>query len=95
MEALALFEDQDIVLVQGGEYPTTLTPGFTGQSYSEYFKLWVDLDQDGTFSDEELLLESEDGSSDPVAGSIIIPENALAGKYANAGCHEIRRWFWL
>lgn len=76
---LALFEDEGIVFAQGGEYPTTLTPGFPGQSFSEYFKLWVDLDQDGTFSDEELLLESESGSSEPVSGTVTIPENALLG----------------
>ncbi|MFT5972795.1 MAG: hypothetical protein ACI9A8_001562, partial [Cryomorphaceae bacterium] len=74
-----LFEDFDIVLGQGETYDALLTPGFTGQTYSEFFKIWIDLDQDGQFSNDEELLSSDQGSDQPVEGEITIPEDALLG----------------
>ena len=76
----AFFEDFDIVLERGAGYYTILTPGFTDEPFSEFFKLWIDLNQDGEFSDsDELLLSSEEGSSDPVEGEVLIPDSAELG----------------
>ncbi|MGB6037171.1 MAG: S8 family serine peptidase [Cryomorphaceae bacterium] len=74
-----LFENFDIVLGQGETYEALLVPGFEGQSYEEFFKIWIDLDQNGTFSNDEELLSSDQGSSAPVEGEITIPEDALLG----------------
>ncbi len=74
-----LFEDFGIILGQGETYATILTPGFDGQTFDEFFKIWIDLDQDGTFSNDEELLSSEQGSSAPVEGDLTIPEDALLG----------------
>src|SRR5690606_35444409 len=60
-----IFEETGIELGIGYDYPTTLTPGFGFFPYSEKFKLWIDLDQDGEFSEDEVLLEAESGSQDP------------------------------
>jgi hypothetical protein len=74
-----LFEDFDIVLGLGQSYEVVLTPGFTGQQWEEFFKIWIDLDQDGEFSNDEELLSSESGSPNPVEGEITIPEDAEQG----------------
>jgi len=52
-----------------------LTPGFSGSSYKEYFKIRIDYNRDGDFEDpgEEVLNES--GSS-AVNGSFTVPEAA-------------------
>lgn len=75
----ALFEDFDIILGQGETYEALLTPGFQGQPFPEFFKIWIDLDQDGQFSNDEELLSSDQGSDQPVGGEITIPEDALLG----------------
>jgi len=75
----ALFEDFDIILGQGETYEALLTPGFQGQPFPEFFKIWIDLDQDGQFSNDEELLSSDQGSDQPVEGEITIPEDALLG----------------
>jgi hypothetical protein len=38
-------------LTIGQTYPITLTPGYAGFAYDEYFTVWMDLDQDGDFRD--------------------------------------------
>ncbi len=78
-QGYALFEDTDIHLIPGDTVPILLTPGFSFGDYEEYFSLWLDVDQDGEFSDDELLFASEYASSSPVSGQIIIPMSASLG----------------
>jgi len=76
----AFFEDEEFILGLGEIYEVELVPGFTGQAWSEFFKIWIDLDQDGEFSEpEELVFSSEEGSSEPVSGQFTVPEDALEG----------------
>lgn len=75
----ALFEDFNLVLGQGVSYDALLTPGFSSNSYSEFFKVWIDFDQDGDFSDSEVVMITEDASDQPLEGQIDIPEDAVLG----------------
>ncbi len=75
----AFFEDTGIELEVLGEYETTLSPGFTFGTYNQYFRLWIDLNQDGEFSEDELLMSSESGSSQAITDTVHIPETALLG----------------
>ncbi|MFT4779382.1 MAG: serine protease [Flavobacteriales bacterium] len=63
----------------GGTYNVTFTPGFDGFSYEEYFVAWIDLNQNGTFEDSEIVFDSEGGSEEVVVGQISIPVTAPAG----------------
>ncbi len=89
----AIFEDSGLELELGFEYGATLTPGFGSFPFSERFKLWLDSNQDGEFSDDEILLESESASNLAITGTITIPQSALEGatrmrvamKYAGGG----------
>ncbi len=74
-----LFEELGLELEVAGEYETELEPGFPGPDYTEYFKLWIDLNQDGIFTDNEILLESEEGSAQAVSGTVTIPGDATPG----------------
>ncbi|MBK7620648.1 MAG: S8 family serine peptidase [Flavobacteriales bacterium] len=66
-------------LMVGVPIAMTLTPGFSTFSFTEWYKVWVDLDQDGELDETERVFTSESGSSDPVNGTITIPWAATLG----------------
>ena len=72
------FTAEVIEVSKGTAVNVTLTPGFAGASYNEYWRIWADLNQDGDFDDAgEMLLE--DSGSGTVNGSITVPTSAAAG----------------
>ncbi len=65
----------------GDSYGITLTPGISwaGQDADIYWRVWIDLNQDGDFTDaNEKVLEMY-GGRDIVSNTITIPGNALEG----------------
>ena len=60
-------------------YNFTVTPAWGGTTYDEQTKIWIDLDQSGTFEAGELLFDQ--GAADQLVqtGSITIPNTALSG----------------
>lgn len=67
-------------LTAGNTYPIALTPGFSDGDYEEYWKIWIDYNQDGIFDEQtELAFESETSSSTTVNGNITIPPGATPG----------------
>jgi len=82
----ANFTNQSIQANQGGSVSFTLTPGFTSgglfgsSSYPEYWKIWIDYNQDGDFDDAgELAFDAGSTSESAVSGNITIPNGALTG----------------
>ncbi|MCP4693427.1 MAG: hypothetical protein GY859_35640 [Desulfobacterales bacterium] len=68
----------DTVALSGGATNVTLTPGFRSGTYTEYWRIWIDLNQDGLYGADELLYS---GSSRYVINTTItIPETALSGQ---------------
>ncbi|MTB51613.1 S8 family serine peptidase [Lewinella sp. W8] len=67
------------LLVPGGVYPITVTPGFSENEESEAFRVYVDWNQDGFFSSNEVAAEG----NNPLGGSfeqeIVVPQNADPG----------------
>ncbi|MCB0636869.1 MAG: S8 family serine peptidase [Lewinella sp.] len=63
---------------QGGTYPITLSPGFVDGTFSEVFKVWVDFDQNGSFTSGEVVYTSAQ-SNTTVTGTIQIPADAPLG----------------
>ncbi|MCK3685264.1 GEVED domain-containing protein [Maribellus sp. YY47] len=49
-----------------------LTPGFAGKATFVYWRVWIDLNNDGEFNEDELML-SADRKRSAVSGSITIP----------------------
>ena len=69
-----------IVDASKGNNTVTLTPGFSGSTYSEYFRIWIDYNQDGDFSDiGELVFDAGSTSTTAVSGIINVPSSALIG----------------
>jgi sugar lactone lactonase YvrE len=65
------------VTVARGVNTIRLTPGFSSGGYSENWRVWIDLNRDGTFGSGELLF-SGTGSS-VLNGSVNIPSATLSG----------------
>ncbi len=63
---------------QGNSVSVSLTPGFTGSSYTEYWKIWVDYNHDQDFEDTGEEVFSGSGSS-AVSGSFTVPSGAPLG----------------
>ena len=61
-------------------YPVSLSPGFAGNTFSEWFKVWIDFNQDGDFNDAgEEVFNPGTLANSTVTGTIIIPGSALPG----------------
>ncbi len=57
------FTSYQIEATAGASLSISLTPGFNGSSYTEYWKIWVDYNKDGDFSDAGEEVYSGSGSS--------------------------------
>jgi serine protease len=64
---------------KGGIYAYLLNPGFAFVPFSETFKVWIDLNQDGDFDDPGELVIHTAPSADPAEGSMSIPAFCMAG----------------
>jgi bacillolysin len=67
-----------VINVQAGtSYSLTLTPGFSGRSYNEYWKVWIDYNGDGDFEDAgELAYDAGSLSKSTRTGTLVIPATA-------------------
>ncbi len=65
-------------VTKGGSVSVSLIPGFTGSSYTEYWRIWIDYNKDGDFADSGETVFSKSGSS-TVTGSFTVPTSAITG----------------
>jgi len=65
-------------LTKGGSVGVSLTPGFQGSSYTEYWRIFIDYNGDGDFADSGETVFSKTGSS-TVTGSFTVPTSASTG----------------
>ena len=70
----------------GQTFPLTITAGFSWFAFEEYFKVWIDYDQDGAFEEPQelafqgILPKPADGTLEKaIAGSIAVPASAKTG----------------
>src|SRR5678809_1813047 len=56
----------------------TLTPGFTGSAYREYWKVYIDYNKNGVFTDAGDNVASVNSTS-AVSASFTVPTTALNG----------------
>lgn len=68
-----------IPFTKGQSYPLTLTPAWGAGQYNEQFRIWVDLNQNGTFETTELLYNQGAATQTPATGTITIPQTAVNG----------------
>jgi len=68
-------------LSKGTSYTITVTPTWTGTTYSEGFAAWIDYNNDGDFSDSgELIFSKAASTATSASGSFTVPSGALTGE---------------
>jgi len=67
-------------LTKGSSNTITITPRWTGRTYSEAYRVWIDYNQDGDFNDagEQVYSRSRTTASS-ISGSFTVPTSALSG----------------
>jgi hypothetical protein len=73
------FTAQSTSLTKGTAYTLSLTPGFAGTAYAEYFKVYIDYNADLDFADAGELVYTSAGTTTAVSASITIPTTAITG----------------
>lgn len=68
-----------IDLQRGRSYNVSLSPAYSNFSFTEYFRVWIDLDQNGSFSNNEMLFSNDQGTTSNATGTIDIPLTAGLG----------------
>ncbi len=64
----------------GATVPFTMTPGFAGTNdLEEYTRIWIDLDQSGTFDAGEIVYDQSTSSAGPLTDNFTIPGGATPG----------------
>ena len=53
--------------------------GFSSSTYTEYWKVWIDYDQDGTFDDDEVVASGSSSSANNLSVDVTIPTTASLG----------------
>ncbi len=67
------FTSKTVNLTAGQSYSVSLTPGFSGSSYNEYFRIWIDLNGDGDFTDPGELVFDPGATQSTITGTLTIP----------------------
>lgn len=74
------YRDRSQTVVLPGERITVLlTPGFANDAFREYWRIWVDVNQDGDFLDEGEEVFAANGATTTVGGSFQLPTNTMPG----------------
>ncbi len=70
------FTSKTINLEAGQTYTISLTPGFSGSTYDEYFRVWIDYNHDGDFDDAGELVFAPGSTRSTISGSFTVPADA-------------------
>jgi serine protease len=73
------YTDMDLSLQRGETYNVSFMPGYPNQQWTEHFRLWIDLNQNGSFNGAERLFDDDQGSNTTVTGTISVPIDAPLG----------------
>ena len=63
----------------GQTYSFNIYPQYGGTSYPDFYKIYIDFNQDGSWSENEMAFKSDSAVKDSVSGTIKIPVNAVNG----------------
>lgn len=66
-------------LKPGSPYVLRLEPGYAAGQYDEFFVVWIDLNQDGFFTTEEVVFNSQTARKGVVTSMVTIPATAKTG----------------
>ncbi|WP_455212072.1 GEVED domain-containing protein [Kaarinaea lacus] len=60
-----------------GSHSITLTPGFTFGAYNEFWRVWIDFNQNGVFETSEMIYSGS--SNGTINSTFTVPDTALIG----------------
>ncbi|MFY7671889.1 GEVED domain-containing protein [Tenacibaculum sp. MEBiC06402] len=67
-------------LAQGSTNTMIVSAGFSGSSYTEHWAVWIDFNQDGTFSSTEKVVSGSSSSANNLSATVNVPSNAVLGQ---------------
>lgn len=70
------FTTETIEMAPGSDVNVSLTPGFASTTYNEYWKIWIDYNNDYEFTADELAFDAGSLSKTTVTGTISVPASA-------------------
>jgi hypothetical protein len=62
-----------------GSNTVLFSAGFSGTAYTEYWKIWIDYNQNGTFETSEEMVSGSSSSSATLSSTFTVPTSALVG----------------
>lgn len=62
-----------------GSNTITYSAGFTGTAYTEFWRVWIDYNKNGTFETTEQIVAGSSSSSGNLSTTFTVPTTALAG----------------
>ncbi|CAM1350124.1 GEVED domain-containing protein [Tenacibaculum insulae] len=74
------FTSKVATLGQGSSNSMIVSAGFSGTAYTEYWAVWIDFNQDGTFSDSEKVVSGSSSSANNLTATVAVPSNATLGQ---------------
>lgn len=74
------FTNQQGTLVRGTSTTMTLSAGFSGTAYTEFWAVWIDFNQNGTFENTERVTNTSSSSSANLTRTIAVPSSANLGQ---------------
>ena len=63
----------------GKEYDFIINAGYAGSAFPDYFKIYMDFDQNGKWTSDELVFKSSTALTNEIKGKIKIPIKAING----------------
>lgn len=75
-----IFTSAPMTLNKGETYSFIIEPGFDGQPLEEYYRIWLDQDQDGNFSQSEIIYDAGNTNNNSVTDDLTIPLTAATGE---------------
>ncbi|OGS63259.1 MAG: secretion protein [Flavobacteria bacterium GWF1_32_7] len=73
------YRAMSINLATGSTTKIMITPKWFGAARAEYYNVWIDFNQNGTFETSELVFSKSNTKLKSVSGPLYIPTNALTG----------------
>lgn len=73
------FTNQVATITAGSTNDLTISAAFSGSSYKEYFSVWIDYNQNGSFEDNERVVNTSTTSNTNIVTSIKVPGDVKLG----------------
>ncbi|WP_083629308.1 S8 family serine peptidase [Tenacibaculum agarivorans] len=74
------FTSQVGTLARGSSNSMIVSAGFSGQAYTEFWSVWIDFNQNGTFESSEQVVSGSSSSANNLSATVDVPANATLGQ---------------